>query len=141
MHRKVAGAVVVALALGVASCGGGDEPLTKAELVKQVNVVCKGKPQKARSGKRGPNSFFEQILAQQKEIDEGLDALTPPAELEDEFAALKEAQEGRRALLEKAIAALKENPKAQLDSLSEDGEDVQRQVASAATALGAKSCT
>lgn len=140
MHRKVAGAVAVALALGVASCGG-DEPLTKAELVKQVNIVCKGKPQRGGSAKRGPNAFYDQILAGQKAISEGLEDIKPPEELEDEFAALKEAEDDRRELMEKAVAALRENPKADLSSLSEEGEPIQRQLVRAATALGVRNCT
>lgn len=39
MHRKVAGLVAAALALGAASCGG-DEPLTKAEFIRQADAVC-----------------------------------------------------------------------------------------------------
>ncbi len=145
MHRKVAGAVVVALALGVASCGGSDEPLTKAELVKQMNVVCKGKRQRtdttADKGRNGPGAFFEQILERQKEIADGLDELTPPAELETAFAALKKAEVDRQALVEKAIAAIKADPKAKLESLTKEGEAIQRQLTSAAAEIGAKSCT
>ena len=42
MHRKVAAALVVALALGVASCGGGQrtETVSRAQLVSRLESTC-----------------------------------------------------------------------------------------------------
>jgi hypothetical protein len=40
LQRKLAGALLVALALGVVACGDASKPLTAAQLQQQANAIC-----------------------------------------------------------------------------------------------------
>ncbi len=146
MHRKVAGAVVVALAFalaGVTGCGSGDEPLTKAEFVRQTNAACKAQPPKASttSRTRGPEGFLTQVLAQQQLIIDGLDGINAPDELDSDFTKLKDAMGQRLEIVERAVAAVKADPKAKLEDFGKDAEGIQKTITSSARALGLRSCT
>ena len=144
MHRKVAGTLIVlALALtGIAGCGGGDEPLTRAEFVKQANAACTVKvPQSTTARSRGPEGFLTQVLAQQKAVSDGFDDLDAPDEVESDFSTLKTAMEQRVDLVEKALAAVKEDSKTTLDRFGKEAEGIQKRITSSSRALGLKSCT
>lgn len=145
MHRKVASTLVVlALALGgIAGCGGGDEPLTRAEFVKQANAACVVKqPRTSTTARtRGPEGFLTQVLAQQEAIVDGLGEINAPEELVSDFDALKKAMQERADIVEKALAAVKENPKIKLEDLGKDAEGIQKRITSSSRALGLKSCT
>lgn len=145
MHRKVAGAVCVALALalaGVAGCGG-DKPLTKAEFVRQVNAACKApapKTSTTSSRARGPEGFLAQILAQQQAVIHSLNDIQAPDGLNGEYATLKKAFKQRVAVIEKALAAVKADPKANLEHFGEDADAMKPQITRAVASLGVKDC-
>ena len=108
-----------------------------------MNVACKGKPQKATTTparSRGPEGFFERIIDRQQELVDGLEGIEAPDELDSDFTALKAAARDRLALLERAAAALKANPRARLESLGKEAEGIQKQVAQASRAIGVKEC-
>ena len=145
MHRKVASTLVVlALAFaGIAGCGGGDEPLTRAEFVKQANAACVVKQQRTSTTERtrGPAGFLTQIVAQQQEILDGLEDLDAPDQLDNSFNALKKAMQERVDIVEKALAAVKEDPKTKLETFGTQAEVPQKAISRSSKALGLKNCT
>jgi hypothetical protein len=101
MDRKVLGAVVAALALALASCGGSDT-LSRADFVKQANAICKRRTvmiaatqQHHRNDVRG--AIEEALPVFAKTID-GLASLHAPAESKasiSKIIAIERAQLGR----------------------------------------------
>lgn len=94
MHRKAAIALVVALALGAASCGSSDEPLTRAELVRQADATCQritteGRKIFAEAARNGRRIEDPDVRAQLTDllnsVVSGLEDLQPPDELKSDF--------------------------------------------------------
>jgi hypothetical protein len=108
MHRTVAGALVVVLALVLASCGGSGDALSKAEFVKQANAACATarKDAEKTSGK-GIAAFADKIEAYQREKLKRVEALKPPDELKTRFAAYKNALTQRTNLIAHLVTIVK----------------------------------
>jgi hypothetical protein len=90
MDRKpVVVVVVAAVALANAGCGGSSKPLSRAELVKHVNAICK--PREARiqatlrRTKSIPAAERELLPTMEKSIDD-LAGLKAPARLQARYA-------------------------------------------------------
>lgn len=111
MHRKVAAALVAALALGVASCGSSDEPLTRAELVRQVEAACAQGQRQAEAAQRESRSsvtgdaFLTSLIAGQRTVSARIADIDPPDELSDDFDAFKQNIEARTAVFERFQAS------------------------------------
>jgi hypothetical protein len=98
MHRKVAAALVAALALGLGTAGcGGTESLSRAELARRSDTICRRAQRRgqalmreasamARGGARFDDSAARsQISSLLRDMADDLDELAPPDELEDQF--------------------------------------------------------
>jgi hypothetical protein len=99
MDRKVVGALAMALvaALALASCGSGS--LSRADLVKQANAICRHRAaQIASMQRRYANNFRGLVAAALPVASKGLDELRklkPPSSLKtryEQFLALERAQ-------------------------------------------------
>src|SRR5437868_14191927 len=75
MHRKIPAALVVALALGLTSCGGGDrtETVGRAQLISRLESACLAGQREAgrrmRAG-REPIIYAKAYIAEFKIVDE-----------------------------------------------------------------------
>jgi hypothetical protein len=123
MHRKVAAALIAAFALGIAGCGG-DEPLTRAQLVRSIETACKQglRTTQARTREsRGPANesqkrFVAAVVAGQRVVVSRIEDLNAPDATKDDFDAFKSALQertdaygrigsGTGAAVQRAIAA------------------------------------
>ncbi len=99
MHRKVAAVIAAVAALAVGGCGGEDA-LTRAELVRQGDVICRQEARQTNTalttaGKQAKGHLEENaeliagMLAKVKRYRESaatqLDGLEPPAELQPRY--------------------------------------------------------
>lgn len=98
MDRRIAAALVSALALGVASCGSTEPQLTRTQLVAKINVACreaaKATSQQTRSGlgtTASPNraALAAALIAGQHVLEDRLAGLTPPDAAKQEFEAFR----------------------------------------------------
>jgi hypothetical protein len=127
MHRKVAAALVAALALGVASCGGGQktETVSRAQLIGRLEAACLAGQREARrqfKAGRGQVVFVQGILANLKAINDkvrNLETTGPEKRLLDTYKATLQP---RIDALEKIAAA--------------DGADRQKVIAAQRGVIG-----
>jgi hypothetical protein len=87
--RKLAAAMLAAITVAVAGCGGSEKPLTHAELVIKANAICKTVTAKlatksANSVKDIARVAPELASFEQKALSE-LSKLVPPADLEGDW--------------------------------------------------------
>jgi hypothetical protein len=143
MHRKVAAALVAALALGVASCGGS-ETLTRAELVDRIEAACRQAQrlaqQDARAGGRETN-FFAAIVAGQRALVKSVEGLEAPDELSEDVDRLKAGLAQRVDL----VADLADMPESEqqraLAAVNDEIESTTRDVEGAFRRLGVSGCS
>lgn len=143
MHRKVAVALVAAFALGVAGCGSS-EPLTRAELVRQVESACR---QAQRTGQaemrssRGPNAFISSILAMQRDLSSKLEGLDPPDAARDDFETFKDGVEQRTELVERVESVRgQQQMQRAMAAIEDEATAVTERVQSAGRRLGIDGC-
>lgn len=114
MHGKVASAVAVALMAATVGCGGsGDDPLTKAQLVKQAGAICEHRNGQnvalykaaVKSAKKEHLSTRAMALkvvpeasANQRQAIKELEDLKPPEALEDRFSQWRVALRASNAM-------------------------------------------
>jgi hypothetical protein len=85
-----------AIGLAAAGCGGGDDRLTREELVEEADATCREFDQRVEEVDE-PESlddierYVQEIRPIVEEGTEELDALEPPEELEDEYTEWIEA--------------------------------------------------
>lgn len=144
MHRKVAAALVAALALGVASCGGSEEPLTRAQLVRQLETACRQAQERAAEagrGARGETDFFAAVLAGQRELVERVDGLEPPDEAANDLETLKSGLAERTDVLAEVAEAGRAEQQRMMADASRRMETVTRDIDGALRGLGVEGCT
>lgn len=148
MNRNVAAALAVALTLGVASCGGSEETLTRAELVRQVNVACRDgqelsqRQMRATRGAaaRDGTGFLTAILDGQRTVVDRLDDLNPPDAAKDDFDAFKQGVQDRLDLFARVESVGSRGLQRAMAAAQRDGEVLTRSVQDAATRLGVRGC-
>jgi hypothetical protein len=150
MHRKVAAALLAALALGVVGCGGSEETLTRAQLSKRIEVACKhGKrvqedqmrASRRSSSANGAAQFLAAAVASQEAVMERIDDLHATDAVQDELDAFKEGIQGRIDLFERIksagdAAAIQRA----IGAAAAEGERVTERLKAAATKLGVEEC-
>lgn len=147
MHRKVAAALVAALALGVASCGESGRTLTRAELVRQVEAACRQgqqeTQQKARASGRSESTatFLAAILAGQRVIVARIKDLNGAGEAKSEFADFKQGVQQRLDLFQRVQSAGSAGVLRAIRAVQAETEAITRRVHDAATRLGIEGCT
>lgn len=112
MHRTVAAALVAALALGVASCGGTEKTtLTRAELVRQIEIACRDgeresqKQMRARRGTNERTAFANAILINQRTVLDRLDGFEASGAAKADFESYKAAVQTRLDAIEKIASS------------------------------------
>lgn len=145
MHRKVAATLVAVLAFGIASCGGSEETLTRAELVRRVELACRQgqqEAQKAARAARGDDggAFFEGLLAGQKAVMDRIDDFTASGAAKADFEALKDGIQVRLDAIEDVVAADRADRERAIRSVQADVEAASRRAAAAARRLGVDGC-
>jgi hypothetical protein len=144
--RGCVAALMGALALLAAGCGGGgEEPLSKAEFQSQANAIC-AKYEKQLNALGTPSSIDEiPDLVQQalvilnKEIDE-IAALNPPDELQSDFDKMIAASNKTKAAANDLSAAAKSGDQAAVQKALEDGNAASDEADQLATGLGLGEC-
>lgn len=145
MFRKVAAALVAALALGVASCGGGEETLTRAELVRKIEVACReGQKQaeataRARRGAReAASGLIAAVLANQQSVEKSIEDLDPPDAAKDDFDAFKQGVQERVDTLRSISTS--DNARDAIQRVQSTFEAITRRVQQAARSLQIDGC-
>ncbi len=143
MHRKVAAALVAALALGVASCGGSEETLTRAQVVRRIETACRTaqeRTEKATRQARGEN-FLAAILLGQRQLTRDVEELEGSDDVADALDSLKSSLADRTEV----IASVSEEPRAQQGRAFQAAEERLNSATRAAEAvyrrLGIRGCS
>ncbi len=143
MHRKVAAALVAALALGVASCGGS-ESLTRAELVNRIEAACRQAGQRTQQEQRAARgdetSFFTALVAGQREMVERVEGLEAPDELADEVDTIKTGLADRTEMIASVAEASRAEQQRAMAEIGGRVEDITRRVEAAFRSLGIRGC-
>lgn len=146
MHRKVAAVLVAALALGVASCGGSEPVLTRAQLASKISVACRQalhqaqRQMRANASDRSGTSFIDAVLADQHAVMDRVKHLNPPAAAKADFEAFKQGVQQRIDLAERVKGAGRGGLQRAMASIQRQGEVVTRRVQDAARRLGVEGC-
>jgi len=111
MDRKIAAALVSALALGVVSCGSAGPKLTREQLISKVEAACQEGGQTTQREMRGSSStpvqYGSAITAGQRVIVARLRGLNPPAAAKRDFIAFQAGMQQRLQVYEQVLAALR----------------------------------
>jgi len=110
MHRTVAAALVAALALALASCGGSEktQTVTRAELISRLESACLAGQRAAgreTSGKTGQRAFLTALLVYQKLVIDRVGTLETVGAAKADFDAYKDVVRSRLVVLERIAAA------------------------------------
>jgi hypothetical protein len=110
MQRKVAAALVAALALGLAGCGGGQETETvsRAEAISRLEAACLAGTRAARREAQqgsGMTMFLAATAANLKAIEEKIGDLEASGSAKASFDAYKDTVRTRIERLERIVSA------------------------------------
>lgn len=147
MHRKVAAALVAALALGVASCGGSEETLTRAQLVSRIEQACKDgqaesqRQMRASGRSAGTSGFIEAALAGQKTELEAIDDFKVPDAAKADYENFKAGVQARVDAIERAASADRADIQRAMRSVQAEAEAAGRKVEAAVRNLGIDGCS
>jgi hypothetical protein len=149
MFGKVAVVLVAVLALGLASCGGSEETttLSRAELVKQIQVACREgqraserQSREARGSDDGNSGFINAVLAGQKVVNDKLNSITTSGAAKADFEALKQSVGSRTELIERVAAADRAHQEQMIRSVQREIEAATARAQQAARDLGIEGC-
>jgi len=149
MHRKVAAALLAVLALGVTSCGSGDKTLSRAELVRQVEVACREAQrsvQRQQSASRSAGGeatarFLDAVLSGQRVIVARIKHYDASGEAKTDFATFKQAVQQRLALFERVRAAGSGRIPAAIRAVQREAEALALRIQDSTTRLGIQGCS
>ena len=146
MHRKVAAALVAALALAVASCGGSEETLTGAQLVRRIETACKegqregSKKARAARGSQDQATFIEALLVGQRTELDALDDVNTTGAAKADFEAFKTGVQARIDAIERVTSADRADFERALRAAQGPATAATRRVEAAARSLGVEGC-
>jgi len=143
MHRKVAAALVAALALAVASCGGSEPQLSRAELVRRIEVACRegrAATTKASRENRESNSFAAAVSSGQHVMMDKIGNLNPPPAAKADFEAMKSSMQQRLELVDKVKNADRAAVDKTLREVQPTVEAASRRVQELQRRLGIEGC-
>ena len=143
MHRKVAVAIVAALALVAASCGGTETTtLGRAALVRRVETACRdaqaASTRQARATRR-PDPIAS-IEAGQRLLVDRLEELEGSGAAKADFDAYKEGVRIRFDAVEQVVSASRADRERVLRSVQAKAEKATRRMSAAARRLGIEGC-
>jgi hypothetical protein len=144
MHRKVAAAIVAALALAVAGCGGSESTtVDRAELVKRVSAACRAAENtaaKAAARAQRSDNPFAAYRAGQELLLERVEDLDTSGSAKADFDAYKEGLRTRFAAFEKVAAASRAERERVIRSLQREAEAAAKKIETSARRLGFRGC-
>jgi hypothetical protein len=145
MHRKVAAALVAALALTLASCGGSEESLTRAQLVSRIEQACRdGQAESQRQMRAsrggGTSTFISAVLAGQKQEHDAIDNFKVPDAAKADYESFKEGVKARVEAIERVVSAGRANFQSAMRAAQPQAEAAARRVEAAARSLGIQGC-
>jgi hypothetical protein len=146
MHRKVAAALVAALALAVVSCGGSEsETLTGAALVRRIETACReGQREAAKqsraSGSRGQTAFITAVLAGQKAELDAIDNVDATGASKADFEDFKAGVQARVDAIERVASADRADLQRAIREAQPAAEAAGRKIEAAARRLGVRGC-
>ncbi|MFL5817277.1 MAG: hypothetical protein ACJ76L_06710 [Conexibacter sp.] len=148
MHRKVAVALVAALALAVASCGGSEsETLTGAALVRRIETACREgqregtKVSRAARGSGDITAFLGALLASQKATLDTLDNVNTTGADKADLEAFKDGVQVRIDAIERVTSADRADVRSAMRAVQPEAEAAGRKIEAAARSLGVKGCS
>lgn len=145
MHRKVAAAIVAALALALAGCGGSEKTtLDRAALVKRVEVACRDAQRAAEKAARAAGRSgnpFDGIRAGQKLLVERAEDLEASGSAKADYAAYKEGLKARLDAIEKVASADRADRQRVMRSVQREALAAGRRIELAARRLGIRNCS
>lgn len=143
MHRTVAAALVAALALGVASCGGSEEALTRAQLVRQIEVACNEGRKAASRVKRASEQrtlMVDRLLAGQRTAMDQIDDLKPAEGVKADFEEFKQQLHARSDLFSSVKSLSGAALVRAMNEKEGQGYDINKKLHFAAVRLGVEAC-
>lgn len=148
MHRKVAAALLAVLALGVASCGGSEQrTLTRAELVRQVELACRAgqaemqrQPRATGSGTAGTAHFLAAVLAGQRVVVARIKDYAGSGDAKADFADFKQAMQQRLALFERLARGGTANLRSGIAANQAQANALSTQIERSTQSLGIRGC-
>jgi len=143
MHRKVAAAIIAALALAVASCGGSETTtLDRAELIRKVELACKaaGQTTERQTRAEGSANPYKALGSGQRLLAARLEKLDGSGDLKDAFNRYKEGVRTRLDALEKVASAPRQDRARVLRTVQKEAVAAGRQIGAAVEKLGLEGC-
>lgn len=146
MHRKVAAAIVAALAFGLASCGSSQGPeLTRAQLVSRIESACRAGrvagEQYARTHRENEGSvlqFLSVMRAGQQVVADKLGDLNPPDSEQADLDAFRQGVQDRIDFLDRVTSGGRAGVERALRTAQAEGEAITERVKAAIRRLGVK---
>jgi hypothetical protein len=141
MHRKVAAAIVAALALGVASCGGTETTtLDRVQLVRRVELACKDAQEKWNERFRETRRSDRSLRDGQQFLVDRLGELDASGAARDDFARFKDGVRARLEAIETVVDAPRADRGRVLRSVQREAVAAGRAIETAARRLGIDGC-
>lgn len=143
MHRTVAAVLAAVLALGLAGCGDSSEPLTRAEVVRRIEVACRNAQtasQKASRTARGQEAFFGAVLVGQRQLARDVEGIEASDELADEVDAFQSAVSERADEVAKVVDAARAEQQRVAEAATARVTAATRQIQTALRRLGVRGC-
>ncbi len=147
MHRKVAAALIAAFALGITGCGG-DEPLTRAQLVRSIETACKQGLRRTQAQLRqatgpadeGQKRFVAAVVVGQRAIEARVEDLKAPDAAKDGFDAFKSAVQKRTDLYDRIASGTAAEVRSAMTTSQRQSEALTTAIVDAARRLGVEGC-
>jgi len=146
MHRKVAAALIAALALAVASCGSSEETLTGAQLVRRIETACKEgqreglRQNRAARGADARMTFVTAMIAGQKKELDALDHVTTTGAAKADLEAFKAGVQARIDVIERVASADRADFERALADARPAAEAALRKIETSSRKLGVRGC-
>lgn len=148
MHRTVAAALVAVLALGIASCGGGEAALTRAQLVRKIELACREAQRQSQrrinaitgSSNRSREAFITAIVDGQRAQLERVEDLHPSDAVRAQFETFKTGLKQRLDAFAQLESVNGANLQRAIEAASRATEAITSRVQEAAARLGVKTC-
>lgn len=148
MHRTVAAALVAALALGIASCGGGEAALTRAQLVKKIELACREAQRQSQrriraitgSSNRSREAFITAVVDGQRAQLDRIEDLHPSDAVKADYVAFKDGLKQRLDLFSRLKSVGGANLQRALELASRASDALTTRVQEAARRLGVTGC-
>lgn len=105
MYRTIAAALVAAAVLGVASCGGTEATITRAQLVEKIDAACTAARETTQKATRSTGTevagYLAGLIAGRRALLKQIDGLNPAAAADkQDLEGFKKGEQERLAMFE-----------------------------------------